>query len=690
MSARPWIPVALCFAAACAAGSFAVACATAAGDLQDPGSPPGQDPVPDPMQDPPDPMQDPDKGQDPDTPPPDQPLPLPELGISKAKPVPIPKVDLREIEKRVKEGEPEETGFAATWADRMRRDERITFLDRSAAEANAALDNPSGIGLRRAAAWMTLGSQGTPDDRLRIVRAVHAEEGLERCAAILALAQSPSDPTSILAHLADDPDAEAAECALLGLLRTGRPEARERVESVAAEKTHPRSAAAAALLAFAANPSAERIPRAARTWFELRWEAARAFGGIDGKRFAVLRLEELASSPRFCAVVAIAASGRSQIPSAKDHLLGVLLSEKGPERLQAAVQGLPRAVAQLVDNELWKPADPAEWSTLLAEIERERAEGSTPEILAAAEEILSVRWKARELEARSGRFDIATFSTIDLASLEPAERVSVCQVLGSLSDPTAKTLLDRLADDPDPAVRGALAVARMRLGDPVADDAVDRALSDRTRPEHAAVLAALCRNAREPALAARLERFASKATGNELVLAAVALCEERREAGRILVRKLLSIDRPIQGEGRRKLVRALCRKPTEQDRGILVDLFPQPGEEELNEDLAVGLARLSDTSVRPLIRAALWGPGYDVAVLAGMLLADELGVTGLIEDIERPPIGVTPQALRRAGFALGEWGGVDALKKLAQVAGATTASPEVQGALLGVLGARTQ
>jgi hypothetical protein len=677
MIPRPWIALFLLLVPACAAA--------AEGALD-----PAQRSVQDPTQDPPDPMQDPDKVPPPDTPPTDEPLPLPEAGPPKPRPVPMPKVDLRDIEKRVKEGEPEETGVAATWADRMRRDERITFLDRSAAEANAALDNPSGIGLRRAAAWMTLGSQGTPDDRLRIARAVHGEQGLERCAAILALGQPQADATLVLSQLADDADAEAGECALLALLRTGRPEARARVEAVAADRAHPRSAAAAALLAFAANPSAERVPRAARTWFELRWEAARAFGGIDGKRFANVRLEELASSPHFCSAVAVAASGRSQIASARDHLLGVLLSEKGPERLQAAVQGIPRAVAQLVDNELWKPADPGEWAALLGEIERERAEGSTPEILAAAEEILPVRWKARELLARSGRFDMATFSTIDLASLEPAERVSVCQILGSLSDPTAKTILDRLGDDPDPGVRGALAVGRLRLGDPNADDAIDRALSDRTRPEHAAVLAALCRNAREPAIAARLERFASKATGNELVTAAVALCEERREAGRILVRKLLSIDRPLEGESRRKLVRALCRRPAEQDRGILVDLFPQPGEEELNQDLAVGLARLGDPTARPFLRAAFWGAGFDVSVLAGMLLAQELGLAGIIEDIERPPAGATPQSLRRAGFALGEWGGVDALKKLAQVAGATTASPEVQGALLGVLGARTQ
>src|SRR4029079_4724876 len=142
------------------------------------------------------------------------------------------------------------------------------------------------------------------------------------------------------------------------------------------------------------------IPRAARTWFELRWEAARAFGCIDNQKFEIVRIAELAKDARFCADVAILGSSRSQYPATKDHLLSVLLQEKGPERLEGGVDAMDRSLSRLVESELWTPADAPEWLALLSEIERERAEATAPEVLQAAEEILPVRWKAREMLAR--------------------------------------------------------------------------------------------------------------------------------------------------------------------------------------------------------------------------------------------------------------------------------------------------
>jgi hypothetical protein len=137
------------------------------------------------------------------------------------------------------------------------------------------------------------------------------------------------------------------------------------------------------------------------------------------------------------------------------------------------------------------------------------------------------------------------------------------------------------------------------------------------------------------------------------------------------------------------LVRALCRRPTGQDLEVLTQLFPQPGEEELNRELAVGLALLSDPAVHPILRSALWHSGFDTSVLAGMLLMQEGDIRGLIDEIRRPPPEAGPGDLRRAGFALGESGGIEALRALLQGSG-SIADPEAQGALLGVLGARTQ
>jgi hypothetical protein len=146
---------------------------------------------------------------------------------------------------------------------------------------------------------------------------------------------------------------------------------------------------------------------------------------------------------------------------------------------------------------------------------------------------------------------------------------------------------------------------------------------------------------------------------------------------------------PPTGERRYLLVRALSRRPTPQDLEVMTDLFPQPGEEALNLELATSLAALSSPVVRPLLRAALWQGEFDVSILAGFLMAAADGDRSLIEEIRRPPPGATVGDLRRVGFALGEWGGVEALSKLSRQTG-SAAGPEMQGALLGALASRTQ
>jgi hypothetical protein len=85
----------------------------------------------------------------------------------------------------------------------------------------------------------------------------------------------------------------------------------------------------------------------------------------------------------------------------------------------------------------------------------------------------------------------------------------------------------------------------------------------------------------------------------------------------------------------------------------------------------------------------MWNSGFDQGVLAGMLLHEGAGLRGLIDEIEHPPSSARDVDLRRAGFALGEWGGIEALDALLAQLG-SKGSPAVQGALLGVLGARTQ
>jgi hypothetical protein len=630
-----------------------------------------QDPEKPPPPDAQDPMADEEEGQEPQEPEP----PIPPAPAKEA-----PKIDIEDLAARAAAGPPEEPAAAATWSERLARDKRVTFTPRSATDASAALDLPGGTtALRRAAAWITLGCVGSPADRSRIENEARAGRGLERQAAILALGEITWDETALLALFAGEKDVPAAEAAILALLRSKRPAARARVEDIAQGTKGPLAAAASALLAFDRDPSQENAPRAARLLIDLRWEAARMFGGIDGQSYRARRLPELADSADFRAEVILRAGSRLPGIAPKDHLQAILVGGAGNARLVAMVDASPRSLSRLVDSGLWKPKDAGEWSVLLAEIERERVELSCPELLARAEEepeAAGLRWTARALLARAGRVDVETFGSIDVSALEEKDAGLACQVLGCIADPSSRAILARLADDRRPSVRGAALAARFRLGDTTVSSSLDATLEDRSREEHPAVVQALCRNVR-------------KAVGGELAAVAAALCEQDRNSGRLVARSLLFLDSPPTGARRRMLVRALCRRPSAEDREALLQAFPQPREEELNRELAIALTQLDDPVVHPILRSALWSSGFDQGVLAGFLLFEEAKQRGLIEEIANAPASAQAVDLRRAGFALGEWGGIEALQALVDRSG-NKGTPEVQGALLGVLAARTQ
>jgi hypothetical protein len=600
-----------------------------------------------------------------------------------------PKQDAEELAARAGADAIAEPEAAPSWRDLLSRDSRLSFSLRSATDASAALDRTDGTALRRAGAWMALGCAGSAGDRARIVKQARIGKGLERRAAILALGEMAADEEGLLSWLAGDVDAQAAECALLALLRSHRPGGRDRVQASARDASDPRSAVALGLLAFDRDPATSPPPRAVRTLIELRWEAASAFGMVDRASFAARRVDELASSPAFVSVVVLRAAARSPSGAVKDHLLSALVEGQGPGRLTAAIDAIPRQISQLVDSGLWTPRDPGEWATILEEIEREHVEALTSELLAQAEEKPGLRWRARALMEPSDRGGLVSFTAADLAGLEAGDRALACQVLGSTVDPDPRILLTALVGDVDVRVRGAARVAELRLGGKSAAPEMDKILPDRSHPEHVAVLESLCRNARDPAVAIRLEGFLRTAAGADLAAVAAALCVHGRASGRETVRSLLCLDSPPTGARRLMLVRALSRRPGGKDRQVLSELFPQAGEEALNLELAVGLASLSDPAVRPILRAALWRGGFDESVLAGILLAEANGARFLIEEILRPPREADSADLRRVGFALGEWGGVAALTALAREA-VSAAGPEMQGALLGALSSRTQ
>lgn len=63
----------------------------------------------------------------------------------------------------------------------------------------------------------------------------------------------------------------------------------------------------------------------------------------------------------------------------------------------------------------------------------------------------------------------------------------------------------------------------------------------------------------------------------------------------------------------------------------------------------------------------------------------------LMQWLERPPLEANEQDLRRVGYILGTLGGIESVDTLTRHLGSAAGvdRPEVQGALLGALGART-
>jgi hypothetical protein len=579
---------------------------------------------------------------------------------------------------------------ALTWGEERERDLHISFSLRSAVEASAALAASEGTALYRSGAWIVLGAAGSPGDHLAIARQARVGAGLERRAAILALGEGTGGEANLLVPLVADRDLVVAECAMLALLRTRNPKGRELVESFATSGADdPRSVLAVKLLEYDRSPATAIPPRAVRTLVRLRFEAARAFGMIDGANFTATRTAELAADREFVSAVVLRAAVHLAKGSVHDHLLSALLEGHGPGRLAAAVDAIPRQLSQLVDSGLWTPRDAGEWTVLLSEIERQRVEALCPELILAARSVPGLEWKSRAVGSRSERVDLEAFGKIQIAELPVEDRIEACHTIGASDDSAAREILGGLDEDAETRVRGAALVARLRLGDRAAAASVERILFDRTEEDHAAVLESLCRNARETLISIRLEEYMRRTSGADLTAVAAALTVQAQSSGRTAARSLLALDAPPTGVRLFTLVRALSRRPTAQDQDVLRNLFPQPGEIELNVELAASLAVLRSPAVRPILRAALWRGSFDESVLAAFLLADAAGSRTLIEEIVRPPPGAKAADLRRIGFALGEWGGVEALAELSREKG-SAAGPEMQGALLGALGSRTQ
>jgi hypothetical protein len=367
-----------------------------------------------------------------------------------------------------------------------------------------------------------------------------------------------------------------------------------------------------------------------------------------------------------------------------------LLTKTGRARLRAAVGVMPSELAELVENDLWRPADADEWNVLLDEIDDRHVERLTLPILRAAAEVEAVKFRALALASLAGDEDLTALYDVDTSRLRVDERIQICAAIGARSDPGWLERFATLKEDVNPRVRAAYLVAGFRLGDRRMQHDVETMLADPEEKLHVHVVAALCAAAHDPAVAVQLETRLLEAEGDEKTTIATALSLDGHLVGRTHVRAALSTEPPPGGALAVRLVRALRRNAGAEDLEVFQRVFPVEDDRALDRELVLGLMERGDAAVMPILRAGMWNKDFDLSVLASGVFASMSGTHALIEELKGPPPSASSGDLRRVGFALGEWCGVEAVESLARELRYQSGHPALQGALLGVLSTRTQ
>ncbi|MCY2961470.1 MAG: hypothetical protein NTY35_15010 [Planctomycetota bacterium] len=576
------------------------------------------------------------------------------------------------------------------WRGLLQRDKTVQFTARTPSEARAVLGAEGISAQRRAAALMALGCASAEGERGRLETLARTGQGIERVASILALGEMNAGATALLLDIAGTETGLLRDAALLALLRDGRNAGRRRVEEIAADPSHPAALGARDLLVQAFDPAASRPTAAGSVLLRLRWEAAREFGLVEGQAWKVLAIRELSAAPDLLAEVVMGALPGLRRPGVADHLLNQVLHGRGTARLRAAVAVIPRELSDLVANDLWRPADVAEWRAILDEIDRRRVERLAVDLVRAAIEVPEVRWRAVELAGLAGEESSGPLLAVDPSQLDAQGREQLAVALGAVPDASWLTRFATLAQDPDPAVRAAFRVAALRHDQRKPTAEVEERATDPDHPEHRPTIRALLRVARDPRAGVVLESRFGESSGEEKVAIATGLCGVGRLAGRATVREALSSDPPPRGADAVELVRALARNGSSEDVEVFRALFPRPDDRELDVELARALAEIGDSAVEPLLRSAIWNSEFDVSVLAVGLLFDHGGPFALLRELQDPPISAASSDLRRVGFAVGQWGGPAEYERLLRELRATSAHPAVQGAWLGALASRTR
>ena len=570
------------------------------------------------------------------------------------------------------------------------RDRRVAFTAESAIRARRALDSGPMSPQDRAMALYALGAAGAGSELPRLQSAAADGGPEERGAALFALAELGADGWPALHEALTRPDPDVDGPAVLALLQAELKGA-TRAHAVLGELADgagPRAPLARA--ALGGGDAASGLDGARGSFFELRWGAGQHYGLVDGKRWQSLLLDALLADDTFLDEVILASARELEPGALRLHLFELLQSGERTGVLRAAATYVPGELARLCRADEWRPGSPEAWRTVLDAIDAARNEREAKELLEIAFRTVP------EMNALSGLLLVRAGGDLpwkwlaeQITGGTPELRSRLVEACGDRKDmEIVPELADLLEKYPDFGLLGEGVVALARLGHPPALTMLQNQVKATASPERQQVLMALARAGHDPRMHRPIED-ALRLTDLEPDVAleleiALGLAGELRGHARL---RLALLADP-HGPDRIRLARAILKRPEAADLELLRALFPVEDDRELNVELAESIVRLREPGAMTLLRGALWNDSWNRSVLAGGLMVRVSGLEVLIDELDTAPRTATDRDLRRVGFAIGEWGGLSAVEKLARERRET--DPGLQGALLGALAARDQ
>jgi len=594
---------------------------------------------------------------------------------------------------QAQEGAPEPE---SEWERKLARDGQIAFTVRTADQSLRVFRAEESSERDQAVALVALGGSGELRERALIESWASEGESLKRRAAVLALGEiSTTGPEALgggeqlLEGLLDDADILVAECAMLALLRTEDPRWRDVADTFARDTTHRLAPAAGELLVFMLDRAGSRPHRATELLLDLRWDAARRFGTIGGKAWSEAVLDELVTDDQFIDDVVLLVASKLSYVGVRDHLLDQLLHGEGDARLRAAVRGMPIQFDRLVSSRLWEPANDAEWAIIVQEALRSGVGSFMPATMGRAAGIRAIAPSAAGLlVGRDQRYIEALAAA--LSESDSDLRLQAIRAIVSKGLDERLEVLTALIDDPDPKIRAWALVGRYLRSD---RGALVQIESDLAEPGVArqALLDVMCESARQPVIASFLEHQLDKLEGTDLAYITAALFLRGTTMDSSVLRETFD-DLDLDSPQALLVVRALGRDGVGQDIEFLASRFPLEGWRELNTEMARILVDAGHSSGLPIVYRAVWRGPWNRSVLAAGIVHRTTGMRLLNQWLAKPPTFASAADIRRVGFAIGEWGGLEALNDLTRRlggGGASSREPALQGALLGMLSART-